>query len=136
MTEIAAPDRDVMQVCRNGHVITDLLHTFPERALSHCDRCGADTLDRCKTCGRELPGAVYVPQAAPIGQSQPPAYCASCGAAFPWTRRATDPRSQDSLHVLEAMLRRLPLVARELRARHGQRPEFRVEDVQDLEDLV
>ena len=35
---------DVMQVCRNGHVITDLLHTYPERGLSHCDRCGAPIL--------------------------------------------------------------------------------------------
>ena len=49
---------DVMQVCHNGHVITDLLHTYPERGLSHCDRCGAPTRDRCGTCGRLITGAV------------------------------------------------------------------------------
>jgi hypothetical protein len=43
--------QDVMQVCRNGHVITGLLRTCPERGLSHCDRCGAPTLDRCLTYG-------------------------------------------------------------------------------------
>ena len=42
---------DVMQVCRNGHVITDMLRAHPESGLSHCDRCGAPTLDRCLTYG-------------------------------------------------------------------------------------
>src|SRR6266545_3402472 len=35
------PAQDVLQVCRNGHVITDRLRTCPEQALGHCDRCGA-----------------------------------------------------------------------------------------------
>jgi len=34
------------------------------------------------------------------------------------------------------MLRRLPLVIRQLRSRHGDRPPFRVEDEFDLEDLL
>src|SRR5437588_3474565 len=79
--------QDVMQVCRNGHVITDLLLTFPERGLRHCDRCGAATLDGCPTCGLRLPGSIFVPGLVPVGLLQPPQYCSNCGAALPWAKR-------------------------------------------------
>src|SRR5436853_7924129 len=92
--------QDVMQVCRNGHVVTDLLRTYPDRGLSHCDRCGAPTLDRCPTCGRELGGAVHVPGLVPLGQLQPPRFCADCGVAFPWSATAPGPASGSWL-VLE-----------------------------------
>lgn len=127
--------QDLMQVCRNGHVITDLLHTYPERALSHCERCSAETLYSCETCGTELAGAVFVPGLVPIGRIDPPHYCATCGAAFPWAKRSGSVES-DPLAVLESLLRKLPLVARQLRIRQGERPPFRVEDERDLEDLL
>lgn len=136
METIAPCLQDWMQVCRNGHVITDLLRTFPEQARSHCDRCGAVTLDRCATCGERIPGAIYVAEAVPIGVRRPPAYCFTCGAAFPWTVRRQSPRPPGALAVLECLLRRLPLVARQLRARQGDRPPFRVDDEHDLEDLL
>ena len=104
--ELCVPD--VMQVCRNGHVITDLLHAFPERGRSHCDRCGADTLERCPTCGQELPGAVYVPGLVPVGSRRPPQFCATCGASFPWTERAPFSSPSGPLRQLETLLRRLP----------------------------
>jgi hypothetical protein len=135
MPSIPESMQDVMQVCRNGHVITDLLRTCPERALTHCHRCGAATIDRCPTCGHELPGAIAVPGLQPIGVRQPPCYCPTCGAAFPWTKRARPP-VRDALVVLETLLRRLPRVIRELRVRQGDRPPFRVVDERDLEDLV
>jgi hypothetical protein len=127
---------DVMQVCRNGHVITDLLTSCPERGLLHCERCGAPTLDHCLTCGRKIRGAIYVPGLVPAGSSPPPGYCDCCGAAFPWTdgrRRlpVSNPRA-----ALETMLRRLPRVIRQLRWRQDDQPPFRVEDVRDLEDLL
>jgi REase_DpnII-MboI/Uncharacterized protein conserved in bacteria (DUF2321) len=127
--------QDVMQVCRNGHVITDLLRSCPEQGLSHCGRCGAATIDRCLTCGRELPGAIAVPGLHPIGDRRPPRYCATCGAAFPWTDRHRPP-APEPLARLEATLRRLPRVIRQLRVRHGDRPPFRVVDERDLEDLL
>ncbi|HWG44857.1 MAG TPA: DUF2321 domain-containing protein [Gemmataceae bacterium] len=135
MSHLADGVQDVMQVCRNGHVITDLLRTYPERGLPYCDRCGADTVIHCSTCGQELPGAVAVGGLQPIGVRQPPAYCATCGAAFPWTEQRRPPK-QESLAVLETMLRRLPLVIRQLRVRHGDRPPFRVADERDIEDLL
>jgi hypothetical protein len=135
MSTTSNPVQDVMQVCRNGHVITDLLRTCPERALSHCDRCGAVTIDRCPTCGRELPGALVVPGLQPVGVRQAPSFCSTCGAVFPWTKQRHPPKLQ-ALAVLETMLRRLPRVIRELRVRQGDRPPFRVVEERDLEDLV
>jgi len=135
MSHIVENMQDVMQVCRRGHVITDLLRSCPERSLTHCDRCGAITLERCPTCGRELPGALIVPGLQPIGARQPPAYCATCGAAFPWTKQRHRPKTE-ALAVLENMLERLPQVIRQLRVRHSDRPPFRVADEKDLEDLL
>ena len=135
MKALADEVQDVMQVCRNGHVITDRLRSDPERALTHCDRCGATTLDCCQTCGRELPGAIVVPGLHPVGVRQPPCYCPTCGAAFPWTLRRRPPK-REAVSILETMLRRLPLVIRQLRSRHGDRPPFRVVDEHDLEDVL
>lgn len=126
---------DVMQVCRNGHVITDLLQSWPERALGHCDRCGAQTLDRCLTCGDRIPGAILVPGLPTAGTARPPNYCATCGAAFPWTGRPSAPVFS-SRGLLEDLLRRLPLVVRQLRWRQSERPPLRIEDRRDLEDLL
>lgn len=127
--------QDVLQVCRNGHVITDLLTTFPERRRGYCDRCGAATLDRCGTCGQSLPGALRVPGLEAMGTVAPPHYCGQCGAAFPWTK-VIPPPSGDPLTLLESQLRRLPSVVRQLRSRHGVRPAFVVQDIFDLQDLV
>src|SRR5262245_33190640 len=128
--------QDVMQVCRNGHVIKELLQTYPEPGRSHCDRCGAATLDRCPTCGLEIPGAVHVPGLVPVGRSQPPEFCSACGAAFPWSRKTEPEPALDPLANLERLLRRLPRVIRQLRSRHGNRTPFQVADEHDLEDLL
>jgi REase_DpnII-MboI/Uncharacterized protein conserved in bacteria (DUF2321) len=125
---------DVMQVCRNGHVITDRLRSDPESGRSHCDRCGAATLYHCSTCGRELPGAGHVPGLVPIGAWPAPRHCPTCGAVFPWARHPRPTR--DAQALLEALLRRLPLTIRQLRWRQGDRRPYLVEDERDLEDLL
>jgi hypothetical protein len=127
--------RDVMQVCRNGHVITDLLHSYPQRGLLHCDRCGAQTLEHCLTCGAGIPGAIPVPDLPTAGSCAPPNYCATCGAAFPWSNGPRLP-AVNVPGQLEHLLRRLPLIIRQLRWRQTDRPPFRVEDGRDLDDLL
>jgi hypothetical protein len=128
--------QDVMQVCRNGHVITDLLQSYPERGLAHCDRCGATTIDRCLTCGQVILGATFVPGLLPVGTLAAPKCCASCGASFPWSERKPAAPPHNALLTLESLLRRVPRVIRQLRTRHGNRPPFRVQDAHDLEDLL
>jgi hypothetical protein len=125
---------DVMQVCRNGHVITGRLLADPASGRTHCDRCGAVTLEGCPTCGEPLPGVGRVLDLVTIGTQPPPGYCPRCGGAFPWLRR---PRpAPEPLERLETLLRRLPQTVRQLRWRQTDRPPFRVEDERDLEDLV
>jgi DpnII restriction endonuclease/uncharacterized protein DUF2321 len=135
MSPVVASAQDIMQVCRNGHVITDLLRTYPERALTRCDRCGAVTMERCPTCGHELPGAIVVPGLQPVGARPAPHYCSMCGVAFPWTHQRRLPK-REPLEILENLLHRLPRVIRQLRVRHEDRPPFLVADERDLEDLV
>jgi hypothetical protein len=135
MDTLAHQEQGVMQVCRQGHVITGLLQVVPGQGLSHCDRCGAETIDRCPTCGQDLAGSAYVPGLVPIGRLRPPAYCSGCGARFPWTKAPSAP-AVAALPRLEILLRRLPRVARQLRSRHADRPPFRLVDDYDLEDLL
>src|SRR3954471_11740020 len=108
MSAVSELLQDVMQVCRNGHVVTDLLWSSPERGLSHCDRCGAATLSACPTCGKELPGALVVPGLQPVGAERPPSYCSTCGAAFPWTEKRSLPAAPDALGRLCELCGRLP----------------------------
>jgi hypothetical protein len=136
MNASADLSHDVMQVCVNGHVITSLLHSNPGRGLSHCDRCGAATLDRCPTCGHSLPGAVPVPGLVLLGELRPPLHCHVCGAMFPWATAPENSAVPSPLSALETLLRRLPRAIRQLRSRQGHRPPFRVEDEHDLEDLL
>src|SRR4051794_35071047 len=121
--------RERMLVCRAGHLITERLTSRPDLRLPRCDRCGADTLDRCDTCGHLLGGAWPSHGLDPIG-SQPPTVCTACGAAFPWAK-LDEPSADEALGKLEHLLRRLPRVARELRLLPT--PAFDLRDERDLD---
>ena len=124
--------QDRLLVCRAGHLITERLTTRPDLRRPRCDRCAADTPDRCDTCGTLLAGARPTLGLDPIGW-RPPAVCATCGAAFPWAR-PPDPPADDPRARLDHLLRRLPRVARELGRR--ARAPLVVRDDRDLDDLV
>ena len=136
MSPVDGGYRDVMQVCRSGHVITDLLHTYPERGLSHCDRCGAVTFDRCPTCGRQLPGAPMCPAWCRSASCRRRSIVLSAGPCFP------GPIGRP-LRVLPI---RWPSWSRSCAGyrwssvscayRQGDRSPFRVVDERDLEDLL
>jgi hypothetical protein len=82
-----------------------------------------------------MAGAVSITGLLPVGGRQPPQYCSTCGAAFPWAARRQPPEADPSFQ-LDRLLRRLPRVVQQLRSRWGDRPPFRVEDERDLEDLL
>ena len=128
--------QDVMQVCRNGHVITDLAHTYPERRPARLrplrggdprplpdvrhgtSRGGAS----CRACRRSASGGRRA--------AAPPAGPPSRG------RKRPRPPSADPLAPLEDCSAACRWSIRQLRWRQGERPPFRVEDERDLEDLL
>jgi hypothetical protein len=118
--------RDVMQVCYNGHVITERMHSRPEDRHNHCPQCGAGTLHQCLTCGADLPGAITVPGVVPVGQARAPEHCIRCGASFPWASKLTPPSGSGL--PLEQFLRRLPRAIRALRTN----PMRQAEDLEHL----
>jgi|RhiMethySRZTD1v2_1073278.scaffolds.fasta_scaffold221764_1 DpnII restriction endonuclease/uncharacterized protein DUF2321 len=133
MTTTDIERRDLMLICRNGHVITDRLRARPDLRLPRCDVCGADTLDRCPTCAHLFAGAFPVPGFEPVGTRGAPAVCTTCGTTFPWAR-PEEPAIDEPLSRLERLFRRLPRLARELGRR--ERAPLVVRDDRDLDDLL
>lgn len=77
---------DAMQVCENGHKITDSYHDFPQHRQNHCSKCGAKTMHTCPECGEEIRGFYNVEDG--FGGSGPkvPSNCHKCGKSYPWTK--------------------------------------------------
>jgi hypothetical protein len=75
-----------MQVCVNGHRITDMAMSAPELTKRFCSKCGARTIMRCEQCDAAIPGHYQVSGVAvlTLKGTPVPKFCASCGSAFPW----------------------------------------------------
>jgi uncharacterized protein (TIGR02391 family) len=77
---------DVMQVCLNGHTITDRYRSAPEFRQSKCGECGEDTIHRCPECNEPIRGRYQVEGVVnAMGTKSPKPYCHECGEAYPWT---------------------------------------------------
>lgn len=63
-----------------------IINSFPERNKPFCPNCGERTIHSCPTCNYEIRGKGHSIGYA-RGLYHSPAYCESCGAAFPWTSR-------------------------------------------------
>ena len=90
-TRQAAPEGyDVMQVCLNGHTITDTAATQPEFAKPFCSNCGERTITTCPECRAPIQGTYHVPGVAVLAFAIPkaPNNCHACGTAYPWRQAA------------------------------------------------
>ncbi|WP_368410979.1 DUF2321 domain-containing protein [Halomarina pelagica] len=75
-----------MQVCKNGHQITEVYHRSPEFRQKYCEKCGAETIITCPECGAEIKGHYHVEGVVSMGSSKDvPKYCHDCGEPYPWT---------------------------------------------------
>jgi hypothetical protein len=50
------PWYDTMQVCENGHIVTDMAVKHPEYRVNRCPKCGAATIMACEKCNVAIPG--------------------------------------------------------------------------------
>lgn len=77
-----------MQVCKNGHYITERYHSEPDQRESHCHKCGAETIIACQSCGEEIEGEDLDSSVIVVAKPTIPEYCSECGAPYPWTEPA------------------------------------------------
>ena len=78
---------DAMQVCLNGHVITDEAVTHDEKQKPFCPDCGAETIIYCPECQETIPGA-YKDSGHITHALHAPNNCHECGTAYPWRQAA------------------------------------------------
>lgn len=79
-------DRDIAQVCLNGHTANKYSTKYPESSKDYCDKCGQETISACPKCSKPIPGG-YVDSIS-ISPFQPPAHCIYCGAPYHWIESA------------------------------------------------
>src|SRR5437667_4454972 len=80
---------DTALVCLNGHVVNWSSQKWPDRNDRFCSRCGAKTISQCTKCNHPIRGDLHVERVAGGYRSTddpPPAFCAGCGAPYPWTQ--------------------------------------------------
>jgi len=148
---------DIQQVCLNGHQITDMYRKYPENKKNHCTICGAETLIKCPTCDKEIPGRYMI--SATVSSNTIaviPSYCNNCGVEYPWTNSANklrqaiivnslnkamqefqskENKSQEAILHIEQICSRFHLVVKQLRERHNSRTTLDIEDEYDVQDL-
>lgn len=74
---------DTMQVCLNGHKITDRYIEYPNKRQNACEKCGAETIHSCPECGTDIRGKLM--NGWPGGEGPDvPDHCRECGEAFEW----------------------------------------------------
>ena len=76
------------EICLNGHATTIDFEYSRELASPHCSECGAETIRECSSCKSSIRG-LYSSRRV-VYPYQVPAYCHSCGSAYPWTQTALD----------------------------------------------
>jgi hypothetical protein len=74
---------DTMQVCMSGHRINSSYRQFPEFSEAFCPDCGEPTITDCPACNARIKG-YYDSRTVSYGQPAVPAFCDSCGMAYPW----------------------------------------------------
>jgi len=79
---------DVMQVCLNGHRITDGAASMPEFRKAFCAECGAKTIMDCPECHAPIQGHYNSPGVLSFRETPVPNNCQGCGTAYPWRQDA------------------------------------------------
>jgi predicted nucleotide-binding protein len=120
------PQRDTMQACPAGHVITDALHTRLGSRKKFCADHQLATISECANCHAPIPGALWGPINGYYDSVETvPGGCEECGTRFPWrvvevhtSAEAAIPVVRDErrkiTRTLQAETRRIAAVAKRL----------------------
>lgn len=77
---------DTAEICKNGHVITNMAGSSPQFRKKFCDKCGAGTITQCQECATEIQGYYHVEGVLSFSDDYvAPAFCFNCGKPYPWT---------------------------------------------------
>lgn len=99
---------ETMQVCLNGHLITERFHSSPEHRKKFCDKCGIETIFQCPKCNTDIRGKYIVPGVVAIGFRTPvPKHCHECGTHYPWVKAKNNVKETDFLpfHLMKEKLK-------------------------------
>jgi len=75
---------DIMEVCLNGHQITDSAGGNPQRRKPYCPKCGAKTIIACPECHANIQGYFHSEYSISLADTPVPNNCHNCGTAYPW----------------------------------------------------
>lgn len=130
---------DVMQVCENGHRITDTLSSHPEHGQERCSRCGAKTISKCPKCGEVIRGYYHVSGVISLHSVPVKEFCHKCGDPYPWQGKIKQERDKEEVvpnQVIEKLFSRIHHVIKQLRNRHDDRATLDAKDEYDVQDLL
>lgn len=101
---------DILQVCTNGHKITEYAVSQPNSRKKRCPDCGAETMTHCTTCNTEIPGHHHVPGVFGFYPDEPPPkFCENCGEPYPWTGKDNPDTDNDDAPSQPATEHVLPM---------------------------
>lgn len=135
---------DAYLVCENGHGVNASYHGSPEFNKNFCTQCGAKTLHTCPNCKKDIEGDYHLEGVLDLisGPKPVPVICKYCGTPFPWkdklesARVKSKPAERNDIALLETILDRFHLVAKQLRHRYDGREPLDIKDEYDVQDLL
>lgn len=129
--------QDIMQVCLNGHLITDSYKKSQVESQNYCDICGKETITKCPECGKDIPGRIYFSGGLFTRTKPVPEFCEFCGSPFPWAgMKKEEETSESPLSIIYRLCERFHRVVKQLRKRHDKRKTLDVNDEYDVQDLL
>ena len=135
---------DAYLVCENGHGVNDSYYRNPEFNKSFCTDCGAATFKSCPYCKKDIEGDYYVENVFSVGSGirTVPDICKHCGKDFPWRSKkrlisnVNVNATKDDILLLDTIMDRFHLVAKQIRQRYYDRPTLDIKDEYDTQDLM
>jgi len=134
---------DAYLVCENGHGVNDSFYSSPSFNKEYCTTCGAKTLKTCSNCGNDIQGDYKLENVIDLsgGITPVPDICKYCGKDFPWRSKKQRIKEniktsdKNDIFLLETIMDRFHLVAKQLRQRYNERETLDIKDEYDTQDL-